>query len=193
MCCLRARPPSRARACAGRALAAADGESRWSSGAGGRSAAGSTSSGGAAVATLLTRGVVCLAGALILARRGLIRLGRPRLASLAAISRVGLPAALTGVLFSVVYVALTPITARFGTPALAALGVGHRVESWLYMIGVGFGAAAAAMVVVSCGVLAACCCCSAVPRTPAWVHRCLRLQRCLHRVAAERPQVTQLR
>ena len=101
---------------------------------------------GAAVATLLTRGVVCLAGALILARRGLIRLGRPRLASLAAISRIGLPAALTGVLFSVVYVAITPVTARFGTPALAALGVGHRVESWLYMIGVGFGAAAAAIV-----------------------------------------------
>jgi Na+-driven multidrug efflux pump len=47
------------------------------------------------------------------------------------------------VLFSVVYVAITPVTARFGTPALAALGVGHRVESWLYMIGVGFGAAAA--------------------------------------------------
>ena len=101
---------------------------------------------GAAVATLLTRGAVCLAGALILARRGLLRFGRVRRASLATLSRIGLPAALTGVLFSVVYVAITPVTARFGTPALAALGVGHRVESWLYMIGVGFGAAAAAIV-----------------------------------------------
>src|SRR5205823_3782598 len=34
----------------------------------------------------------------------------------------------------------------FGTPALAALGIGHRVESWLFMIGVGFGAATAAIV-----------------------------------------------
>ena len=31
-------------------------------------------------------------------------------------------------------------------PALAALGIGHRVESWLYMVGVGFGAATAAIV-----------------------------------------------
>ena len=101
---------------------------------------------GAAAATLLTRGVVCLAGAAVLARRGLLRFGRVRWRSLATLSRIGVPAALTGVLFSVVYVAITPVTARFGTPALAALGVGHRVESWLYMIGVGFGAAAAAIV-----------------------------------------------
>ena len=101
---------------------------------------------GAAAATLLTRGTVCLVGALILARRGLVRFARVRPASLVNISRIGLPVALTGVLFSVVYVAITPITAGFGTPALAALGVGHRVESWLYMVGVGFGAAAAAIV-----------------------------------------------
>src|SRR5262249_4529285 len=41
---------------------------------------------------------------------------------------------------------LTRTTTRFGTPALAALGIGHRVESWLFMIGVGFGAATAAIV-----------------------------------------------
>jgi Na+-driven multidrug efflux pump len=49
-------------------------------------------------------------------------------------------------MFSLIYVALTRTTTRFGTPALAALGLGHRVESWLYTIGVGFGAAAAAIV-----------------------------------------------
>jgi len=59
---------------------------------------------------------------------------------------VGLPTALTGITFSLIYVALTRTTTRFGTPALAALGLGHRVESWLYTIGVGFGAAAAAIV-----------------------------------------------
>src|SRR5207247_8466858 len=34
----------------------------------------------------------------------------------------------------------------FGIPALAALGIGHRVESWLFMVGVGFSAATAAIV-----------------------------------------------
>jgi Na+-driven multidrug efflux pump len=48
--------------------------------------------------------------------------------------------------FSVIYVLLTRTVTRFGTPALAAIGIGHRVESWLFMIGVGFGAATAAIV-----------------------------------------------
>lgn len=101
---------------------------------------------GAAIATVGTRGVAFLLGVAILRRRGMLRIGRPRLAPLAAVCRVGLPTALTGVLFSLVYVVLTRTTTRFGTSALAALGLGFRVESWLYMIGVGFGAAAAAIV-----------------------------------------------
>ena len=70
----------------------------------------------------------------------------PALLDDARVVRVGLPTAMTGVVFSVIYVFLTRTTTQFGTPALAALGIGHRVESWLYMIGVGFGAAAAAIV-----------------------------------------------
>jgi Na+-driven multidrug efflux pump len=85
-------------------------------------------------------------GVAIAARRGLLRLGRVRLESIAAVCRVGLPTAITGVTFSLIYVFLTRTTTRFGTPALAALGIGHRVESWLFMIGVGFGAATAAIV-----------------------------------------------
>jgi Na+-driven multidrug efflux pump len=76
----------------------------------------------------------------------MIRPRRVRLASLRSIARVGLPTALTGITFSLIYVAMTRTTTRFGTPALAALGLGHRIESWIYMIGVGFGAAAAAIV-----------------------------------------------
>ena len=49
-------------------------------------------------------------------------------------------------MFSLIYVMVTRTATQFGTPALAALGIGHRVESWLYMIGVGFGAATAAIV-----------------------------------------------
>jgi len=53
---------------------------------------------------------------------------------------------MTGIAFSFIYIFLTRTTTRYGTPALAALGIGHRVESWLFMIGVGFGAATAAIV-----------------------------------------------
>jgi Na+-driven multidrug efflux pump len=59
---------------------------------------------------------------------------------------MGLPTAATGVVFSLIYVFVARSATQFGTPALAALGIGHRVESWLYMIGVGFGAATAAIV-----------------------------------------------
>ena len=102
---------------------------------------------GAAVALLATRGAAFVVGAVILLRRGMIAVD-PAVARsvIRRIVRVGLPTAMTGVVFSLIYVALTRTTTRFGTPALAALGVGHRVESWLYMIGVGFGAAAAAIV-----------------------------------------------
>jgi putative MATE family efflux protein len=102
--------------------------------------------GGAAIATIATRGAAFVMGVVIAARRALIRVGRPQAASIAAVCRVGLPTAVTGVTFSLIYVFLTRTTTRFGTPALAALGIGHRVESWLFMIGVGFGAATAAIV-----------------------------------------------
>lgn len=122
---------------------------------------------GAAVALVATRGTAFLVGAWILWKRGMLRrpdarpampsphaLDAPPAATFAVqvgavarrVLRIGLPTAVTGVIFSFIYVALTRTTTRFGTPALAALGLGHRIESWLYMIGVGFGAAAAAIV-----------------------------------------------
>ena len=101
---------------------------------------------GAAIATISTRGAACVMGIAIAARRGLMRLGRVRAAAIWSVCRVGLPTAITGVTFSLIYVFLTRTTTRFGTPALAALGIGHRVESWLFMVGVGFGAATAAIV-----------------------------------------------
>jgi putative MATE family efflux protein len=101
---------------------------------------------GAAIATVTTRAVAFTLGLVIAVRRGLLCVGRPRPQRIAAIARVGLPTAATGVLFSLVYVVMTRTTTQFGTPALAALGIGHRVESWLFMIGVGAGAATAAIV-----------------------------------------------
>ena len=101
---------------------------------------------GAAVATVLTRGAAFVMALVIAVRRGIIDLRRPRPFAVGTILRVGLPTAVTGAFFSLIYVALTRTTTQFGTPALAALGIGHRVESWLYMVGVGFGAATAAIV-----------------------------------------------
>lgn len=101
---------------------------------------------GAALATTATRAVACLVGLVLLGRRGLVRFGRPDPTVLLAVARVGLPTAATGVLFSVIYVVIGRSASSLGVAALAALGLGFRVESWLYMLGVGFGAAAAAVV-----------------------------------------------
>lgn len=104
---------------------------------------------GAAIATVSVRGAACVMGIILLLRRRLVAyggLGRRAARNVAAIARIGAPTAATGVLFSLIYVAVTRTATRFGTPALAAMGLGFRVESWIYVIGVGFGAAAAAIV-----------------------------------------------
>lgn len=106
---------------------------------------------GAAVATVLPRSVAFLVGLRLLARRGLVRFGVLRREVLWRIVRIGGPAAATGVAFSAIYVVLTRTTTQFGTPALAALGLGFRVESVVYVISVGFGLAVAAVVGQSMG------------------------------------------
>lgn len=100
---------------------------------------------GAAIATVTTRAVAFALGIWLVMRRGLLRISLDWRA-IGSICRVGLPTAATGVVFSLIYVFVTRSVTQFGTPALAALGIGHRVESWLYMIGVGFSAATAAIV-----------------------------------------------
>ena len=106
---------------------------------------------GAAMATVSIRAAVCVIGIIVLLRRGMLETTWPRVSTWIAVSRVGLPIALTGVSFSLIYVAVTRTTTTFGTPALAAIGIGHRVESWIYMVSVGFGAAAAAIVAQNIG------------------------------------------
>ncbi len=101
---------------------------------------------GAAVATLTIRSLALAIGLWLGIRRGLIRFGAPDWEAIRAICRIGLPTAATGAMFSLIYVVITRSTTQFGTPAIAALGIGHRVESWLFMVGVGFGAATAAIV-----------------------------------------------
>jgi Na+-driven multidrug efflux pump len=88
---------------------------------------------------------------IVLSREAMIRFGRPRWEVVLSIVRIGAPAAATGVAFSAIYVALTRITTQFGTPALAALGLGFRIESVVYVVSVGMGAAVAAIVGQSIG------------------------------------------
>jgi len=101
---------------------------------------------GAAIATICTRAVAFVIGLTIVGRRGVLVFGRPRWATWKSIMRIGLPTAVTGTVFALIYILVTRTATQFGTPALAALGIGHRVESWLFMVGVGFGAATAAIV-----------------------------------------------
>ena len=60
--------------------------------------------------------------------------------------KVGIPLGLEGAFFSVVYIFLTKVTTDFGTPAVAALGVGHKIELLNYFVCAGMGAAATTLV-----------------------------------------------
>jgi putative MATE family efflux protein len=62
------------------------------------------------------------------------------------IVRIGIPASSAWILFSVVYLFINKIVALFGTEAIAALGIGNRMESVSFLTCAGFSAASAALV-----------------------------------------------
>jgi putative MATE family efflux protein len=101
---------------------------------------------GAALASVMVRGGGFLIGVVLALRRGLIRLGSPDWRALPQMLRVGAPLASAGVLLSIIYMWLTRFTARFGTPALAALGLGHKIEGLGFIAISGFSLSAAALV-----------------------------------------------
>ncbi len=102
---------------------------------------------GAALATVGSQAVGAVPGLVLLARRGLISVRRPLLsAGSLSILRIGLPTFAEGFLFCVVYVFIVRLLLPFGVSGLAALGVGHRLESISYMIALGFSHAAATLV-----------------------------------------------
>src|SRR2546427_5867478 len=94
----------------------------------------------------MVRGGGFLIGIGIALRRGLIRFDAPDWATVPTMLRVGAPLSLAGVLLSGVYMWLTRFTSGFGTPALAALGVGHKVEGLGFIAISGFALSAAALV-----------------------------------------------
>jgi putative MATE family efflux protein len=101
---------------------------------------------GAAGASVMVRGGGFLIGVVIAVRRGLIRLDAPDWPAVPRMLRIGAPLALSGILLSLVYMWLTRFTSRFGTAALAALGVGHKVEGLGFIAIGGFAISAAALV-----------------------------------------------
>jgi len=101
---------------------------------------------GAALASVMVRGGGFLLGVVIALRRGLIRIAAPDWRALPTIIRIGAPLSLAGVLLSAIYMLLTRFTSRFGTPALAALGVGHKMEGLGFIAISGFSLAASALV-----------------------------------------------
>jgi putative MATE family efflux protein len=101
---------------------------------------------GAAVASVMVRGGGFLLGLVIALRRGLLRIAAPDWRALPTIVRIGAPLSLAGVLLSVIYMILTRFTSQFGTPALAALGIGHKMEGLGFIAISGFSLAASALV-----------------------------------------------
>lgn len=107
---------------------------------------------GAAWSTILCETAIVFTAMRVLHRRGLLPVFTGRaffrlpLTALAAMMRIGLPIALNGVFFSLTYVGLTWIITHFGSHAVAAIGIGHRLESWPYWLSYGFGVAAATLV-----------------------------------------------
>jgi len=105
---------------------------------------------GAALATVAAWLVSAARGWVLLGRLGLrpvVRgLLRPPQRETWKALKVGIPLGLEGAFFSVIYIFLTKVTTDFGTPAVAALGVGHKLELLNYFVCAGMGAAATTLV-----------------------------------------------
>ncbi|NOY60941.1 MAG: MATE family efflux transporter [Calditrichaeota bacterium] len=104
---------------------------------------------GAALATIIAHGFVAVFGIILLQRRKVkikFHQGLINYDLLWKITRIGAPIAFSGVMFSVSYMFLTRVITRFGPEALAALGLGHRIEGLSYFAAVGFSIASATLV-----------------------------------------------
>lgn len=100
---------------------------------------------GAAWATAAANLFGALFGGALLHRRGL-RPGAPSGRAIAEAARIGAPVSLSGLGFALVYVILGRVITGFGTEQMAALGVGHRIESIPFFACLAFGVGAATMV-----------------------------------------------
>lgn len=60
--------------------------------------------------------------------------------------KIGMPVALNGIAFSMIYIFVSRFVADYGTVGFASLGIGHRSESLAYQVTVGFGLASTILV-----------------------------------------------
>jgi len=107
---------------------------------------------GAAVATAISYFVACLIFIRLLRQHRLpfqfrfSLIGPMDWSRIGRLVMIGLPISISGIVFSVVYLFVNRITAEFGTAAVAALGIGNRIESVNYLISFGFSTAVATLV-----------------------------------------------
>ncbi len=106
---------------------------------------------GAGLATILAHLFIVVWAVIIIQRRTIHITFRPKkqivdLPMMWRISKIGAPVAISGFLFSTSYMILTRIITGFGPSALAALGLGHRIEGLSYNVAVGFSFAASTLV-----------------------------------------------
>lgn len=100
---------------------------------------------GAAIATVIARSMTLVLSLVVLRRKDLLDLHIPSFAELmhswTRILSVGLPAAVTNALAPVATAVMTWLVARHGTEAVAAYGVGSRLEGLLLIVPMALGAA----------------------------------------------------
>jgi len=100
---------------------------------------------GAATATVIARSITLVLSLWVLRRKDLLDLHVPTAGELwrswTRILSVGLPAAITNALAPVATAVMTWLVARHGTEAVAAYGVGSRVEGLLLIVPMALGAA----------------------------------------------------
>jgi putative MATE family efflux protein len=102
---------------------------------------------GAAIATAFSQVCGAVALGLILSRRGLVRLNLPvRAQALRALLGIGVPASLQAITRPLTGMLMFRIVASFGSPAIAAFGVGLRILSIMYIYLNGFGMATQSLV-----------------------------------------------
>ena len=105
---------------------------------------------GAAIATVVAWAVM-VASYLTLGWRGhrafpLVRSAPGPRVGLGGIVKVGVPAALIGMMFSVVYMVFARVAAGFGTASMAVVGIANRIEALQLVTSLAIGTAGAALV-----------------------------------------------
>jgi putative MATE family efflux protein len=110
---------------------------------------------GAAWATVVAQAVMLACYAVLAVRRHpsfpLARRADGPPVRILGMARVGVPAALIGMLFSVVYVAFVRSASVWGAPAVAIVGIGNRLEAIQFVVALAIGLAGQSIVGQSLG------------------------------------------